>query len=161
MLLRFRTKEGTFRVKCEPNDTIENVAFTLINDHLKKPVESIDLESIQIQSNGSQFFALKDIKDQTIATLSLKHGDMLTMNYKDNATAGTSSSVSSSASSVQINNLNNNTRQRQKLPELPVDVSLKKQTGFIPRKKSNFCKHGDKGMCEYCSPLTGRCEKWY
>lgn len=40
---------------------------------------------------------------------------------------------------------------------LPVDTYWRSQKGLIPRKRDpNFCRHGDKGMCDYCTPLEVR-----
>uniref|UniRef100_A0A1E5R879 Nuclear protein localization protein 4 n=1 Tax=Hanseniaspora osmophila TaxID=56408 RepID=A0A1E5R879_9ASCO len=146
MLLRFRTKEGTFRVPCQPEETLESVVYKVITNELKKTVDSLDLNSIHIQCNGSDSINLKDVSAKTVISLNLKHGDMLTMNYKENESSP--AFAASNSASVTVNNIN-----QQKLPELPVDISLKNQTGLIPRKKLKLCKHGDKGMCEYCAPL--------
>lgn len=40
-----------------------------------------------------------------------------------------------------------------------VDKYWRSQTGLIPRGRDlRFCKHGDKGMCEYCTPLEVRAQ---
>ena len=42
-----------------------------------------------------------------------------------------------------------------------VDDYLDLQNGLINRKRdSNFCKHGDEGMCDYCSPIEPFDEKY-
>lgn len=41
-----------------------------------------------------------------------------------------------------------------KVQEPEVDTYWKGQNGKIERKRdSNFCRHGEKGMCDYCMPL--------
>ena len=35
----------------------------------------------------------------------------------------------------------------------PLDSSLESQSGQISRSRSNFCRHSESGMCDYCMPL--------
>ncbi|KAJ1514089.1 nuclear protein localization protein 4 [Coelomomyces lativittatus] len=81
----------------------------------------------------------------------LKHGDIVSIDFpssmeetkNENSTmlpSSTFSSVNSSSSNI--------------LEVDPVNKYLESLDGLIHRQRDpNFCRHGDKGMCEYCSPL--------
>lgn len=45
-------------------------------------------------------------------------------------------------------------RPWERIAEDPVDTYWAQQPGTIPRRRDmQFCRHGDKGMCDYCMPL--------
>lgn len=149
MLLRFRSKDGMHRVSCEPNDTMGSVLEKLI------PVldPNADLNTLVLNDKpgnvGSKLAST--IALNTISDLGLKHGDIMFVIYSlaSNKVEG----ASSNSLSVPINSKILKVPNPLKVSELPIDIELNKEQGLIPRKKSSFCKHGDKGMCEYCSPL--------
>eukprot|EP01135_Chromosphaera_perkinsii_P010261 Nk52_evm3s2085 gene=Nk52_evmTU3s2085 len=45
--------------------------------------------------------------------------------------------------------------------EDPVDIEISKVRGLVQRKKDpHFCKHGEQGMCDYCSPMEPYDERY-
>ncbi|KAH3902244.1 probable Nuclear protein localization protein 4 [Saccharomycodes ludwigii] len=149
MLLRFRSKEGIHRVQCAPETPFGEVVQTLLTKTLNKNPR---LGSIKISCNGRNV-TLDSISDQSVQQLDLKHGDMLTIDYEDQQQQqrlNKDNNINNPSISLNTKDL---LKSAPKLPELPVDIELSKENGLIPRKQSKLCKHGDKGMCEYCSPL--------
>ncbi|KAG0656320.1 nuclear protein localization protein 4 [Monosporozyma unispora] len=141
MLLRFRSRDGMHRVSCELNDSLGTVLEKLV----PQLDASADLNTFMINDKPGDQGAhpVGVIAGKSLEELGLKHGDIVFVNYslKEN----TSQSVAVSSTTTTINPL--------RVKELPVDVELDEEKGLIPRKRSDLCKHGDKGMCEYCSPL--------
>lgn len=97
---------------------------------------------------------------KSAADLGLKNGDMLFLAYE--LAAATDAAVApqearSVNGKVSVDISSDLAAQIPSTPaqivQLPVDDALDKQEGLIPRPRSLFCRHGDKGMCEYCSPL--------
>lgn len=120
-----------------------------------------DPQQLYVSNNqGEKGTLAADLAGKTVADLNLKNGDMLYLSYElapaDPASkpAATSQSVSGNVT-VDLGGdgvpilLDIPIKQ----PQLPVDDLLDTQEGLIPRPKSHFCRHGDKGMCEYCSLL--------
>lgn len=149
MLLRFRSKDGMHRVSCEPNDTMGSVLEKLI------PVldPNADLNTFVLNNKPGNVGSkpASTIALNTISDLGLKHGDIMFVTYSlaNNQVEG----ASSNSLSVPNNSKTLKVPNPLKVNELPIDIELDKEQDLIPRKKSSFCKHGDKGMCEYCSPL--------
>ncbi|KAL6453484.1 NPL4 Nuclear protein localization protein 4 [Candida maltosa Xu316] len=156
VIIRFRSKDGMFRIT-----TKSDTNFTFVLEELigKLPNE-INLQSLSIsnkpQDKGK---SANEFVNQTINDLGLKNGDMLYVNY-ESATNPTSTSTkpptTTNTASIPINSVPFHTVASHgplKVDELPIDVQLNKEEGLISRPLSSMCKHGAKGMCEYCSPL--------
>ncbi|KAJ1943804.1 nuclear protein localization protein 4, partial [Linderina pennispora] len=79
----------------------------------------------------------------TMSQLGLKHGDMLYARIAASARPSAEPSAQEPADTASVF-----------FQQDEVDSQLEKDDGKIKRKRDgNFCKHGDKGMCEYCWPL--------
>ncbi|ORX67614.1 NPL4-domain-containing protein [Linderina pennispora] len=79
----------------------------------------------------------------TMPQLGLKHGDMLYARIAASARPSAEPSAQEPADTASVF-----------FQQDEVDSQLEKDDGKIKRKRDgNFCKHGDKGMCEYCWPL--------
>lgn len=93
---------------------------------------------------------------KSVTDLGLKHGDLLyvraPVEKSDSKPALNAKSALSSTVRVSTTGIIP-THGPTKVTQLAVDDALDTQDGMINRPKSGLCRHGDKGMCEYCSPL--------
>lgn len=132
MIIRVRCKDGTFRVSLEPNEQFSNFL-----SQLKDKLGDVDNLTLS-NSPGDKGSSVDQFIDKSIQELGFKNGDMVFAHYLAKAQSQQASkSIAETPEPV----------------ELPVDKLLDVQDGLIKRPKSNLCRHGDKGMCEYCAPL--------
>ncbi|KAI0859599.1 NPL4 family-domain-containing protein [Xylaria cubensis] len=175
MLLRLRGPDGMVRITIEKNDSIADLARQLL-PQLPSTVDPNTISiSPTIQAKDSR--KLVDIARVKLDQLGLNHGDLIFMSYSHRDTAdgqanGASSSPNTAPSANRLNG-------KPILPteDLPVDPPsvtspskviknpwevvrqsalddrLDRQDGKIPRGRDRMCKHGPKGMCDYCMPL--------
>ncbi|RFU32035.1 hypothetical protein B7463_g4314, partial [Scytalidium lignicola] len=176
MILRFRGPDGTVRITVEPADT-----FGKLGEKLKLVLPSdIDFNTLTLSNHpaGGDIKMLKDIAKYGVSQIGLSHGDIIYLNYKRSDTVANGNADTSSSStpiSTSINRLNghavlpNEDRPIAPIPTSPLekiknpwevvqqsalDDRLDKQDGKIPRKRdAKMCRHGEKGMCDYCMPL--------
>lgn len=149
MILRFRSKDGMFRINAnDASDFLVTVEELVNKINIKNP------QSIYISDKpNDKGRPVSEFIGKSVESLGLKNGDMLFLTYESSDITEVPSSTS-----VAITNVTDGVKATvssgpKAVEQLPVDNLLDKEEGLIKRPKSKICRHGDKGMCEYCSPL--------
>lgn len=148
------------RVSCDAGEAFGEV-LPRLESILREQGVVVESVAVGKEANGSDKVDCGAILEKDIRSLGYKHGDIVYVSYTESqgkhgggdkgeaakaTAAGATTGAGHEKQSVSINTLASK-------PELTVDKELEKVAGLIPRTRTNLCKHGDKGMCEYCSPL--------
>lgn len=178
MLLRVRGPDGMLRINVEGSDSFADVASKFLAE-LPPTVDASTL-SFSNAPGGNDFKTVSEVGHVTLAQTGLKHGDVVFIRYQHaqvmgngNANGDTDKGKAPLASST--NRLNGkpilptedlpidpppltSPTERIKNPwevvvQSKLDDGLDKKSGKIPRKMDTMCRHGPKGMCDYCQPL--------
>ncbi|KAJ3980164.1 NPL4 family-domain-containing protein [Lentinula detonsa] len=166
MLIRIRSKDGNFRHELDSNaDAL--VLLRKISEH--SPNIDEDTVTISNQPRGAET-KLSSLKGRTLKSLGLRfvvtslrqhkliyfrsHGDLVFVQYKEKSTGPSIQEPPSSSQAVSSTSTDATHRPWDLVQEDPVDVYWRSKDGKIPRQRDpQFCKHGPKGMCDYCMPL--------
>ncbi|KAK7622780.1 NPL4 family-domain-containing protein [Phyllosticta paracitricarpa] len=166
MIIRFESRFGRFRLTVEPHDDFSSIAPHIVD---KLPSE-IDPSSITValKAARSETQPLSALQGHTFEQLGIRHGSELVLDGREQtATNGAASS------SLTAQRLNGKAISASDIPSVPIggatkliknpwevvtqsplDDRLDKQDGKISRPKDQkMCRHGPKGMCDYCMPL--------
>ena len=171
MIVRVRSKDGNFRFDLQPTDDASKLIDKVLETTPNADPQSLTFSN---QPRGGEFEA-STLKGSTLGELGIAHGHLLFAAYTEGAAAATSSSAdaatsstptataspapAASTSAASSSQQSSSTSSRPKKPwetvkEHSVDTYWEAQEGKISRKKdSQFCRHGPKGMCDYCMPL--------
>lgn len=167
MILRFQSRNGQFRLTVEPDTDIASVLPQVLE---KLPAGTVPSSvTISPKPQGADSRPIEALKGATFGKLGLTHGTQVFLDYKEDgpATNGHSTSASrlngkevskeedvssipipTGASAHLIKNPWETVRQSA------LDNKLDQQDGKIHRKKDEkMCRHGSKGMCDYCMPI--------
>ncbi|EHA53705.1 nuclear protein localization protein 4, variant 3 [Pyricularia oryzae] len=177
MLLRLRGPDGMLRIELDPKDTFNKLGQELMG----KLPPTVDPATITVSNApGSQGDKklLKDIAKYKVEAIGLKHGDLIFVDYKHQG-AEADGTANSDGASQPLTSTTNRLNGQPVLPtedlpidplptpapgatiknpwevvrQSPLDDRLDKKDGKIPRKRDAMCRHGPKGMCDYCQPL--------
>ncbi|KAI0972525.1 nuclear protein localization protein 4 [Xylaria arbuscula] len=181
MLLRLRGPDGMVRITIDKNDSVGDLGRQLV-PQLPPTVDASTITmSPNPQANESR--RLRDIAKVKLGQIGLSHGDLIFISYEhhDPSTNGHTNGNTDEAPAPPSHAPPTANRLNGKpiLPseDLPIDPPplaspskviknpwevvrqsalndrLDRQDGKIARSRDRMCKHGPKGMCDYCMPL--------
>ncbi|KAK4131869.1 polyubiquitin-tagged protein recognition complex, Npl4 component [Trichocladium antarcticum] len=176
MLLRLRCPDGMIRLTVEKDETFGDLVRQLV----PKLPPTVDPKSICLSNHptGGDSKMIAEIAKFKLGQVGLSHGDLVFVSYQHQQTVTDGGAPAEPAKSVPVSSTNrlngkpilpaedhpidpppNTSADRIRNPwevirQSPLDDRLDKQDGKIPRKRDHkMCRHGEKGMCDYCMPL--------
>ncbi|KAI0803035.1 NPL4 family-domain-containing protein [Irpex lacteus] len=145
MLVRIRSKDGNFRFPLEPTADISELVAKILETASDADPDTL---AISNQPRGNETLA-STLKNRTLQSLGINHGDLLFISYQSRASPSTSAPTVTPAQPSDASK-----RPWEAVIEDPVDTYWRARDGKIPRgRDSRFCKHGPNAMCDYCMPL--------
>eukprot|EP01102_Stenamoeba_stenopodia_P021774 TRINITY_DN8870_c0_g1_i1.p1 TRINITY_DN8870_c0_g1~~TRINITY_DN8870_c0_g1_i1.p1 ORF type:complete len:428 (+),score=105.28 TRINITY_DN8870_c0_g1_i1:111-1394(+) len=139
IIVRLRSKEGTFRVEALPEDSIATLKQKATAELAKKDITNV--QSIKLLHRDNLLEDAKTLKDSRI-----QHGEMLEMSFSGSVPASSSSSSSSTPSSSSSSSSSFSSSSSK-------SAASSKQPAYTPpkRKPRVPCpNHGPKGSCVKC-----------
>lgn len=167
MILRFQSRNGQFRLNVESTTDISSI---LPNVLAKLPSDTVASSvTISPKPHGADSRPLQALRGVTFGRLGLTHGTQIYLDFKTQEAA-------TNGHSAPANRLNgkevfmedeasvalppsSSSQQLIKSPwetveQSDLDNRLDTQDGKIKRQiDPKMCRHGPKGMCDYCMPL--------
>ncbi|KAH7022606.1 NPL4 family-domain-containing protein [Ilyonectria destructans] len=162
MLLRLRGPDGMARLTIEPTTTFGELGRIL----LEQLPKTVDPKTITLSNapNGGDSKRLGDIINFKVGQIGLKHGDLIFLGYQyaDATNGGAATGASARLNGKPVlptEDLPINpkperiARPWEVVRQSALDDRLDKLDGKIPRTRDRMCRHGPKGMCDYCQPM--------
>ncbi|KAL8798017.1 MAG: hypothetical protein Q9182_007031 [Xanthomendoza sp. 2 TL-2023] len=170
ILLRFESKNGQFRLTVKPTDEFPAL--------LPKNLDPRTL-TLSNKPHAGEDRLLSSLNGIAIERVGLKHGDKLFIKYNDQPPTNSALVALTARPSQPYNSSNRLDGQPilrtgdllvpplpptlplttiknawEVVKQSPLDDRLDRMDGKVPRPRDQkMCKHGPKGMCDYCMPL--------
>ncbi|ETS86739.1 Nuclear protein localization protein 4 [Pestalotiopsis fici W106-1] len=173
MLLRLRGPDGMKRVTVDPSDTFGDLGRLLVKE--LPPTVAPETIAMSNTPSGGERKRLVEIAKFKLSQIGLKHGDLIFLTYDHKSDTANGETDSNGAVPAAANRLNGKPiLPTEDIPTKPISIGkeptlirnpwevvkqsalddrLDKKDGKIPRGRDKMCKHGPKGMCDYCMPL--------
>lgn len=167
MILRFASRNGQFRLTVEPDTDISSILPQVLE---KLPGATVASSvTISPKPHGGDSRPIESLKGVTFGRLGLTHGTQIFLDYKEDTPVANGHSTAANrlngkevSKDEDVASIPMPTAPDQKLIKNPwetvkqsaLDEKLDQQDGKIQRKRDEkMCRHGPKGMCDYCMPL--------
>lgn len=167
MILRFQSRNGQFRLTVEPDTDIASVLPQVVD---KLPAGTIPSSvTISPKPHGADSRPIEALKGVTFSKIGLTHGAQVFLDFKEEAPETNGNSPSASrlngkevSKEEGVSSIPMPAGDAAKLIKNPwetvkqsaLDDRLDQLDGKIHRKKDEkMCRHGLKGMCDYCMPI--------
>ncbi|KAF4121368.1 hypothetical protein GMORB2_2330 [Geosmithia morbida] len=165
MLLRCRGPDGTFRITVEPTTTFGQ----LVKDLLPQLPPTVNPQSVTVANSPNKETAkpIREVAQFKIGSVGLKHGDLVFVDYQHASSDAGSADGAPVTTTARLSGKpvlptedapvepksERITRPWEVVRQSALDDRLDRQDGKIPRGQGRMCRHGPKGMCDYCQPL--------
>ncbi|KAF2869527.1 nuclear protein localization protein 4 [Massariosphaeria phaeospora] len=167
MILRFVSKEGQFRLTVEPSTTF----LEILPQIAEKLPKDADLQSVTVSNRpeGGDSRKISSLKGVSFKQVGLTHGAQLFIAF-DEQSSTSNGHATAPQGAVRLNGRAVSPSEAPSVPlgsptqliknpwdvvkQSQLDDKLDKLNGKISRKRDQkMCRHGPKGMCDYCMPL--------
>lgn len=168
MILRFQSRNGQFRLTVEPNTAITSILPQVLEKLPKNTIRSS--VTISPKPHGAESRAIESLPSNvTFQRLGLTHGTQIFLEFAEDSPTANGHSLPANklngrevdpdedVSSIAIpigSDAKLIKNPWETVKQSPLDDRLDQQDGKITRKRDEkMCRHGPKGMCDYCMPL--------
>ncbi|KAI9662489.1 MAG: nuclear protein localization protein 4 [Bathelium mastoideum] len=172
MIIRFQGRDGQFRLNVEAKDQISSI-LPQVTEKLSKDVDPTSI-TISPKPHGAEAHTIVSLGNATFQQLGVQHGAQIFIDYRQQPAVANGHTADTPTNARRLNGasipiedsvsiiapgISGDTPSRLSRPwevvqQSPLDDRLDREDGKITRPRDlKMCRHGPKGMCDYCMPL--------